>query len=122
MPVAGRPAYESEQAMSTPETPSILPKDEANNFRPLVRNPRHRWFAAESNRAEDGWFGPHKTIEGAAIDCLSNVGGRVCFVTQGRKLTKAEIEETEAEYEWEVDPDSAFQIRLPNKPISNSGG
>ena len=24
--------------MSTPETPSILPKDEANNFRPLVRH------------------------------------------------------------------------------------
>jgi hypothetical protein len=79
---------------------------------PLVRRPRHKWFAAFDPKTDEGWWGPHDTIEAAAMECLCNCGSSRIFVTQGYKLTKDE--RYMAEWDWEVDSDRAFEIVLPN--------
>ena len=79
----------------------------------LVLRPRHKWFAAPETSQEDGWYGPFGRLEDAAIECWSSNGSDRIFVTQGRKLTAAEIEEQGADYAWEVDAKAAFEIVLP---------
>lgn len=87
----------------------------AYNLERFRLKPRWRWFSASSPEAEDGWFGPHETISEAVIEFVSEYGWDVpCFVAQGRKMTKQEIEESALEYQWEVEePENAMEIRLP---------
>ena len=85
--------------------------------RPLIRRKRHRWFSAPSRRCEDGWYGPHKTIEDAARECFINRGmedGERIFVAQGYRMNKDEREEYGADFDWQVDSLSALEIVLPN--------
>lgn len=64
----------------------------------LVRQPRHKWFSAPDRKCEDGWYGPHETIEAAVIECANNYGTESpIFVGQGYKLTKSEREDWGAE-------------------------
>jgi len=90
----------------------------SRDYEELTLRPRWRWFAHPCRDAEDGWFGPHRTIEAAVIDAVSSDdgdGGRACFVAQGRKLAKWEIEEMGVEYDWEVVSANSFVVRLPAK-------
>lgn len=85
----------------------------------LVRQPRHRWFSAPARECEDGWYGPHGTIEAAVIECASNYGREApMFVAQGYKITAAEREEWGAEFDWQVDAQNAIEVRLPNSKLS----
>ncbi len=78
----------------------------------FVRRPRHKWFSAPDRRCEDGWYGPHDTIEAAARECASNCGaGGPIFVGQGYRITKAEREEWGAEFDYQVDTENAIEIR-----------
>jgi hypothetical protein len=81
----------------------------------LRRKPRHRWFSAPSRENEDGWFGPHKTIEAAVIECACNreSDDERIFVGQGYRLNARERDERGAEYNWEVDVKNAVEIILP---------
>lgn len=80
--------------------------------------PRHRWFASTDKDACEGWYGPHKTIEAAFNDCQDQELPDQSFpiyVAQGRKMTKADLEEEEMEdvdFEWLVDTKEVFEIRL----------
>jgi hypothetical protein len=94
----------------------------AVRVQPLVRQPRHKWFSSYDNECSDGWWGPHDTVEAAALECYSNNGTERIFVAQGRKLTKAELEERGDEYTWEVDTLHAFEIKLPNVQNSATAG
>jgi hypothetical protein len=84
----------------------------------LRLKPRHKWFSSDSKDAENGWYGPHKTVEEAIIDCASNwFGGEQIFIAQGYKLTKLQREEYgDPEYDWEVDSRNAFKVILPTTP------
>ena len=82
----------------------------------LVRRPRHRWFSSQDRIGEDGWYGPHKTIEEAVMDSVSNDGcDQTIYVAQGYRATKAEKEEWCSEFDWQVDAPNALEIRLPKK-------
>jgi len=71
---------------------------------------RHKWFSCTDKDADEGWFGPCATIEDAFIQCQSDMGGGIAYIGQGHRLTKAEIEEYGAEYEWEVDTRNLLKI------------
>lgn len=80
------------------------------------KKPRHKWFSASDRRADEGWYGPHNTIESALLEFASEYGHDVpCFVAQGYKLTKAELEDLGVDYEWEVSASDAIEIRLPSE-------
>lgn len=82
----------------------------------LVRKPRRKWFAHTERNADDGWNGPHDHMEDAARAALLawEADGDTCWITQGRKLTKAEYEERGAQYTWEVEIENAIMLKLPN--------
>jgi hypothetical protein len=78
---------------------------------PLVRKPRHKWFSSYDRECGDGWWGPHDTVEAAALECFCNNGSERIFVAQGRRLRQDEMY---SECTWEVDAKNAFEIILPN--------
>ena len=88
----------------------------------FARKPRHRWFSAPSSECEDGWYGPHKTMEDAIIECAINreSDDERIFVGQGYRLTKREKEELGAEFDWQVDVKNAVEIRLPRPPFQDA--
>jgi hypothetical protein len=79
---------------------------------PLVLQPRHKWFSSYDNLCDDGWWGPHDTVEAAALECYCKNSSERIFVAQGRKLTKAELEDLGVEYTWEVEVQHAFEIKM----------
>lgn len=83
----------------------------------LVLKPRHKWFAHTCKQAENGWSGPHAHMEQAAQAALLawEAEGDTCWIAQGRKLTKSEVEECGAEYTWEVDTIHAMMLKLPTR-------
>lgn len=89
----------------------------AADLQPLVRKPRRKWFAHIERNAGEGWSGPHDHMEDAARAALLawEAAGDICWITQGRKLTKAEYEEQGAQYTWEVEIENAIMLKLPNK-------
>lgn len=94
----------------------IANPDANGGLKRLVRQPRHKWFSAPDRRCEDGWYGPHDTIEAALIECASNYGAESpIFVAQGYKLTKAEREEWGVEFDWQCESQNAIEVRLPNE-------
>lgn len=93
----------------------------AHSLHRLVRKPRHKWFSAPERQWENGWLGPHETIEAAVIECANNYEGPI-FVGQGHKLSKAELEDFGSEYDWEVDTENAIEVRLPNEKVSEAAG
>ena len=83
----------------------------------LVRQPRHKWFSAPDRRCEDGWYGPHDTMEAAIIECASNYGTEhPIFVAQGYKLTKAERKDWGVEFDWQCESQNALEVRFPTPP------
>lgn len=101
--------------MNNPETkPEPLPPAPSSAL-PLVRRPRHKWFASYDPKADEGWWGPHDTVEAAAMEALCNNGSDRIFVTQGHKLPKDE--RYMPEWDWEVDAARAFEIVLPKMKI-----
>lgn len=78
----------------------------------LKLRPRHKWFSA-SSRDEEGWDGPHKTFERAALATFADAGNEgQAFVTQGYKMTKREREEWGVDFEWQCDTANAIEVRL----------
>jgi len=89
------------------------------SLEPLVRKPRHKWFATHDRALADGWWGPHDTIEAAARDCVCNAGREQrIFIALGHKLLEAE---RYSEFEWEVDAKNSFEIILPPEPAQQKG-
>jgi hypothetical protein len=87
-------------------------KTTPNGLDPLVRKPRHKWFSTYDRECDDGWWGPHDTIEAAARECVCNVGRkRHIFIAHGHKLAESERYSV---FDWEVDVNNAFEIILPN--------
>jgi hypothetical protein len=82
----------------------------------LILKPRRKWFAHVCCDAEDGWSGPHNSIDSALrvelLNCESD--SYTAYVAQGRKLTKREREEMGVDYSWEVDTKNAMEVRLQN--------
>ena len=79
----------------------------------------HKWFSALSRESEE-WDGPWNNIQSALLGAIAYGGDSwdvdmllTIFVTQGRKLTKAEKDEMGVEYDWECNGDEAMEIRLP---------
>ncbi len=95
----------------TESTPQAAAFTNRVNFSALVRHPRHKWFGAVF-REDERWHGPYDNIEEAARAAVCEYGERVCYVGQGRRLTKAEADENG--YDWEVDTRNALRIELPN--------
>lgn len=85
----------------------------------LVRKPRHFWFVHEYDKAEDGWIGPHRTIDAALADGVRWFGDEVSvlYVAQGFKMTKGEREEKGVEYTHEVDSECCLKVIPPNRTI-----
>jgi hypothetical protein len=81
----------------------------------VVRQPKERWFVHHMDDAEDGWNGPHATID-AALKEGSDwwPDADVLYVAKGRKSTKAEREDTGCDYAWHVDLQNALSVYLPN--------
>jgi hypothetical protein len=75
--------------------------------------PRHRWFSSSDPAAPDGWFGPCRVIEDALMEAFAE-GADECWVAQGRKRTKAEMEDECGDYTWEVDALLAFKVTPQN--------
>jgi len=91
----------------------------ANFLTALILKPGQRWFSSDSPKSDDGWFGPHKTVEKAALECASVQGCNFqIFVARGFKLKKAE---QCAGWEWQVDVKNAFEIILPNDRTERPG-
>jgi hypothetical protein len=81
----------------------------------FILRPRHGWFSHADKEADSGWIGPHRSIEEAAQACFDQDPDlKRCYVAQGRKLRKAEIEEMGVEYAYEVDTRQTIEITLPN--------
>ena len=85
------------------------------NLDALRIKPRHKWFSHTDEQAENGWLGPHKHIEDAAKAALLTweSEGDTCWIAQGRKMTKAEMQESGDDYAWEVDVFNAMMLKLP---------
>ena len=74
---------------------------------------RHKWFSAGHREVEEGWYGPHKTVESAVLEYAGHEGSsEPIFVAQGRRTLKSEREEMGVEFAWFVDTNSAFEVRL----------
>lgn len=90
------------------------------NFSSLQLKPRHKWFAHYSLAADDGYYGPHNTIEPAIAEVLANHGidetGRSVYVFQGYKMTKKEQEEWGMEYEWQCDTENRLAFTYGEGP------
>lgn len=103
--------------METNSSPQLAAPTVEAVVRHLIRRKRHRWFSAPDRRCEDGWYGPHKTIEDAARECFINrtseTGERI-FVAQGYRMNKEEREEYGVDFDWQVDSLNALEIVLPN--------
>lgn len=83
----------------------------------LRKRPRHKWFSHCDKLEGEGWFGPHDTIEQAAMEAFGQYGREdPVYVAQGFKLTKAKIKEDYGEYDpdydWEVDSKTSIKISL----------
>ena len=86
---------------------------------PVVRQPKERWFVHHMHDAEDGWQGPHATIDAAlkeGVDWWPDTDR--LYVAKGRRSTKAEREDTGCDYRWHVDIQHALEIYLPPNPPS----
>lgn len=81
---------------------------------PLTLPKRHKWFSNWDRDSEDGWWGPHDTIEAAARECVVMDEGpdRRIFIVHGYKLKESERYD---EFAWEVDARNAFEIILPKQ-------
>jgi hypothetical protein len=84
------------------------------------RKPRHKWFSQCSRDADSGWIGPCDTIEEAVErfwaangDVIPHDAKPICYVAQGRKMTKVEIEEFGDDFTWQVETRNAFAVLLP---------
>ena len=85
----------------------------------VVRKPRHFWFVHFYVDAEDGWRGPHRTIDAALVAGVERWwDAREFYIAQGRRLTKREREDMGVEYTHEVDCLNALRVELPNPEIS----
>lgn len=105
------------------ETDTKAPASRADvRLEPLVRKPRHGWFAHVCKSAEDGWCGPYSTIEQAAAVVLADEETDTCYVALGRKLRKYEIEEMGADYTYEVESRKAIKLVLPNEKLCREQG
>ena len=87
----------------------------------MQRMGRRRWFAHLCLYAEDGWAGPFKTIDEAIGATLKDeewwdIHIHPIYITTGRKLSKAEIEEMGVDYAWEVATDEAWAIKRAKPP------
>lgn len=93
-----------------------------NKYIFLIHKSRHKWFSSTSRMADNGWFGPCDTMEQAIFECFSSddYNDGICYVGQGHKLTKEEIEEMCVDYNWEVDTENAIEIRVPNLVNKNN--
>lgn len=83
----------------------------------LKLKPRHRWFSHYCAEADDGFYGPHKTIEAAILEVVSQFGpdetGGKVIVMQGYKMNKAEREEMGVDYDWQCDSREALTFLYP---------
>ncbi len=79
---------------------------------------RHRWFSHYCLAADDGFYGPHKTIEAAISEVICAHGadetGPQIYVFQGYKMTKAERDEWGAEFDWQCDTHQHLTFLRPN--------
>lgn len=75
----------------------------------LILQPKHLWFSSEGLNCKT-WFGPFRTVEGAALECYTNSGSEKIFIAQGRRLTKAQKKEWGGKFNWMVDNSKAFEI------------
>jgi len=101
--------------MKEPKSQAANPVAPPRWLQRMVRQPRNKWFSAPDRRCEDGWYGPHDTIEAAVIECASNYGEEdPIFVAQGYKMTKSEREDWGVEFDWQVDSQNAIEVKLPN--------
>lgn len=75
--------------------------------------PRHRWFSQVAPDADEGWYGPHKTIEDAFIECLSNRESdpTIVYIGQGHKMTKQECDDWGVDFSWEVDTRNLIKVQ-----------
>lgn len=79
----------------------------------LTKRYHHQWFSSSIRDAADGWYGPYKTLEEAALKRATEEGASVVYVAQGYKMTKAEREEWGIGFNWQVDTLSAVEVRVP---------
>ena len=77
----------------------------------LIRQPKRKWFSAESMDAED-WYGPYDTIGEAALEMVSNDLNSPIFVAQASRIPKAE---RYSENEWEIDGPTIIEIKIHQK-------
>jgi hypothetical protein len=77
----------------------------------LKLKPRYRWFSNTSPDADEGWFGPHKTIEAAVTECVNDNSAQEVFVGQGYRMTKAEREDWNVDFEWQVDTRTLIKVQ-----------
>jgi hypothetical protein len=105
--------------MTVKKTAKRLASRAAVRLDPLVRKPRHGWFAHVCLDAEDGWLGPYRLMEEAARTVLlDEPHATEVWLAQGRKLRKHEIEEMGVGYTYEVDTRQSLKLVLPNRGIS----
>ena len=81
----------------------------------LKRMKHHQWFSAARVDTDEGWWGPHRTIEDAALEalCSGYCDDSECYVTTGYKKNKEEREEYDDDFDWMIDSATAFKITLP---------
>lgn len=96
----------------------VIPNPTDGSVWPTIKlKPRERWFAHRCREAEDGWCGPHKTIEAALSDIIGNDPnyeyGAPIFVAVGRRLKKEESEQFAVPYGWECDTPNALKVFPP---------
>jgi hypothetical protein len=87
----------------------------------IVRKPGHFWFVHYYVEAEDGWRGPHRTIDAALLAGAERWGDAGTFyVAQGRRLSKREREDVGVEYTHGVDCPNALCVELPNTKLGGA--
>ena len=106
--------------MTTEKTAEVPASRADVRLDPLVRKPRHGWFAHICRTAEDGWLGPYRLMEEAARNyLLDEPDATEVWLAQGRKLRKWEIEEMGVDYAYEVKSETAIKLVLPNDKLSH---